>query len=163
MSNVWLVLCSGVHLALAVALVRTQGAVGLIAADSLNMVLRIAYCLHFIRRHFAAVPGHSLRALFPSSRTFLALCAAMAVTLGSNILFLGGLGLPGWVATAAGVATRGVFRDLPSSAVGVVGFWPAAMGHVAVGGSVLVVTLYAVYLAEGKLVKDMSALRRAVA
>ncbi|BDA46912.1 probable protein RFT1 homolog [Coccomyxa sp. Obi] len=162
-SNVWLVVCSGVHLALAVALVRTQGAVGLIAADSLNMVLRIAYCLYFIRRHFSAVPGHSLRDLFPSRGTLLALCAASAVTLGSNILFLGGLGLPRWVAITAAVATRGLFRDLPSSAVGVVGLWPAAVGHVTVGGSVLVVTLYAVYLAEGKLVKDMLALRRAAA
>lgn len=163
MSNVWLVVCSGVHLALAMVLVRTQGAVGLIAADSLNMALRIAYCLHFIRHHFAAVPGHSLRDLFPSRGTLLALCAASAVTLGSNVLFLGGLGLPRWVAITAGTATRGPFKDLPSSAVGVVGFWPAAVGHVAVGGSVLVVTLYAVYLAERKLVKDMLALRRAAA
>ncbi len=155
----WLVVCSGIHLALATALVRSHGAIGLIAADSVNMALRILYCLHFIGRHFAAVPGHSLRGLFPSRGTLLALAAAFAVVLGSNGVFLGGMGLPWGVASP-----KGIFVGLPhGSAEKIVGLWPALVGHVAVGGSALLVTLYLVYQAEGRLVKEIRALRRAAA
>jgi hypothetical protein len=158
LSNVWLVVCSGIHLALAAALVRSHGAVGLIAADSVNMALRIAYCLRFISHHFVAVPGHTLRNLFPSRKTLLALAAASAAVLASNALLLGGLGLPGGVAFP-----KRWHIGLHSSGVQVVGFGPAAVSHMALGGSVLLVALYAVYQAEGKLVKEIVALRRAAA
>lgn len=58
--------CSGVHLGLAVGLVQAWGAVGLIIADSANMAMRVAYCLRFIRAHFAGVRGHSLRCVAQS-------------------------------------------------------------------------------------------------
>ena len=154
----WLVVCSGVHLALAAALVRSHGAVGLIAADSVNMALRIAYCLRFISRHFSAVPGHALRDLFPSSNTLLAMGAASMVVLASNALWLGGLGLPGGV-----VIPRGWLPGLGGGALQAVGFGPAAVSHVALGGSALLLTLFVVYQAEGKLVKEIVALKRAAA
>jgi oligosaccharide translocation protein RFT1 len=42
-SNALLLVFTGVHLACSVALVTRLGAVGLIAADALNMLLRVAY------------------------------------------------------------------------------------------------------------------------
>lgn len=159
LSNAWLVVCSGVHLALAVALVRSHGAVGLILADAANMALRIAYCLHFTGRHFAAVPGHTLHGLFPSRGALTALAAAAAACLASNGVFLGGLGLPHGVASAL----RGVPTDVPGRTVAAVGFRVAAAGHVCVGASSLVVTLYVVYRAEAQLLSDILALKRAAA
>lgn len=88
--NAWLVACSLIHMGLAVLLVKPHGAVGLIAADAVNMVLRIAFCLAFVARHFRAVKGFRLQGLLPSRATFAILAAASAVCLAADsILFKG--------------------------------------------------------------------------
>ncbi|KAI3862033.1 hypothetical protein MKW92_016337 [Papaver armeniacum] len=51
-SNNSLVIFSGVYLVLNVSLIRSAGAVGLILANSLNMILRISYSAIFIKRYF---------------------------------------------------------------------------------------------------------------
>ena len=92
--NGWLVACSLVHMGLAVVLVRSHGAVGLIAADAVNMVLRIAFCLVFVARHFRGVQSFQLMGLFPSSAALTALAAASMVCLASDSVLFKGTALP---------------------------------------------------------------------
>ena len=92
--NGWLVACSLVHMGLAVVLVRSQGAVGLIAADAANMVLRIAFCLVFVARHFRGIRSFQLRELFPSGAAVSALAAASMVCLASDSVLFKGTALP---------------------------------------------------------------------
>lgn len=88
--NGWLVACSLVHMGLVVVLVRSHGAVGLIAADAANMVLRIAFCLVSVARHFRDVESFQLKDLFPSRAALSALAAASLVCLAAdNVLFKG--------------------------------------------------------------------------
>ena len=92
--NGWLVACSLVHMGLAVVLVRSHGAVGLIAADAVNMALRIAFCLAFVARHFRGVPSFKLTGLFPSRAALTALAAASLVCLAADSVLFKGTALP---------------------------------------------------------------------
>lgn len=94
LGNGWLVACSLVHMGLAVALVQSHGALGLIAADAANMVLRIGFCLAVVGRRFRAMQGFRLRGLFPSTPALGALTAASAVCLASDGLLFKGSALP---------------------------------------------------------------------
>ncbi|KAI3925031.1 hypothetical protein MKW98_009681 [Papaver atlanticum] len=51
-SNEFLLIFSGIYVALNVVLIRSAGAVGLILANSLNMILRISFSAIFIKRYF---------------------------------------------------------------------------------------------------------------
>ena len=86
--------CSLIHMGLAVLLVKPHGAVGLIAADAVNMVLRIAFCLAFVARHFRAVKGFRLQGLLPSTAAFAILAAASAVCLTADSILFKGAALP---------------------------------------------------------------------
>ena len=86
--------CSLIHMGLAVLLVKPHGAVGLIAADAVNMVLRIAFCLAFVAKHFRAVKGFRLQGLLPSAAAFGILAAAAAVCLAANSILFKGAALP---------------------------------------------------------------------
>lgn len=92
--NGWLVACSAVHMGLACILVKSHGAVGLIGADAVNMVLRIGFCLIFVARHFRGVRGFKLRALFPSKAALSALAAASMVCLAADSVLFEGTALP---------------------------------------------------------------------
>ena len=92
--NAWLVACSLIHMGLAMLLVKPHGAVGLIAADAVNMVLRIAFCLAFVARHFRAVKGFRLQGLLPSRAAFAILAAASAVCLAADSILFKGAALP---------------------------------------------------------------------
>ena len=92
--NGWLVACSLVHMGLAVLLVKPHGALGLIAADSVNMLLRIGFCLVFVAKHFKGIKGFQLRGLFPSGAALSALAAASGVCLAADSVLFGGTALP---------------------------------------------------------------------
>ena len=79
---------------LAVLLVKPHGALGLIAADSVNMLLRIGFCLVFVAKHFKGVKGFRLRGLFPSRAALSALAAAFMVCLAADSILFGGTALP---------------------------------------------------------------------
>ena len=150
-SNLWLLACSGVHLALAVGLVRAWGTVGLIAADMANMAMRIAYCLRFTQAHFAGVRGHSLRGLFPTCGTLRALLGASCVTLLSSSAILGGTAGP---KTAVwGVVLSSGAETLVRS------FWTRAAVHAGVGAACLASVLMSIWRCEGGLIADVVALR----
>ncbi|GLI64837.1 hypothetical protein VaNZ11_008131 [Volvox africanus] len=90
-SNALLLVFSGVHLGVCVALVRQYGALGLVAADSANMVLRISYSTWCIRRFFRSLPTFSLhRDLLPAPNTLAAFATAAAAAATSNRLLLAG-------------------------------------------------------------------------
>ena len=82
------------HMGLAVVLVRSHGAVGLIAADAANMVLRIAFCLVFVAWHFRGIGSFQLRDLFPSRAALSALAAASLICLAADSVLFKGTALP---------------------------------------------------------------------
>ncbi len=92
--NGWLVACSAVHMGLACVLVKSHGAVGLIGADAVNMMLRIGFCLVFVARQFREMRGFQLRALFPSTAALGALAAASMVCLAADSVLFNGTALP---------------------------------------------------------------------
>lgn len=53
---------------------------GLIAADCVNMVLRIAFSLAYTRRLFTAVPSFRIAAFVPTTSVLVALAAAFLAT-----------------------------------------------------------------------------------
>ena len=79
---------------LAVLLVKPHGALGLIAADSVNMLLRIGFCLEFVAKRFERIKGFRLRSLFPSGAALSALAAAFMVCLAADSILFGGTALP---------------------------------------------------------------------
>ncbi|KAF8057727.1 r [Scenedesmus sp. PABB004] len=138
-ANAALVGFSAAHVAASLALVRAGGAAGLVAADTLNMALRIAYSLWFTRRYFSGVPGFSVRGtLLPSARSLAACAAASAVLAGSHALLL-----PGARAAHGGAA-----------------FWRPVAAHVGVGVAVLAGLAAQLAVAEGGTARALVALRR---
>ncbi|KXZ50073.1 hypothetical protein GPECTOR_18g51 [Gonium pectorale] len=84
-SNAALLAFSGAHLAACVALVGRHGALGLVAADGANMVLRIAYSAWCIRGFFRPLPSFSLvRDLLPAPASLAAFAAAGAAAAASQ-------------------------------------------------------------------------------
>ncbi|XP_077235390.1 lipid transporter [Tasmannia lanceolata] len=86
-SNDSLLLFSGIYIVMNILLVRSAGAVGLIGANFLNMMLRIIYSAIFIKHYFQdSPPSFSFRRCLPSGWEVLLLSGA--VTLISERLFL---------------------------------------------------------------------------
>lgn len=70
-SNNSLVVFSLVYLVLNVLLIRSAGAVGLITANSLNMIFRIIYSARFISNYFKESSSFSFRECLPSGWEYL--------------------------------------------------------------------------------------------
>lgn len=85
-SNNFLILFSGISILLNFFLIRSAGAVGLIAANSLNMLLRIIYSAVFIKNYFQGAPSFAFRLCLPSGWPVL-LFSGM-ITLISERIFL---------------------------------------------------------------------------
>jgi len=89
-NNVALVVASLAHVGLSVVMVETHGAVGLLVADGVNMVLRIAYSCAFVHSYFRKECGGLWGVgLTPSWAVMLALGAAAALARASERSFLG--------------------------------------------------------------------------
>lgn len=88
-NNVALILASLAHMGLSVAMVRAHGAVGLLVADGVNMMLRIAYSCAFVDAYFKKECG-GLRGtgLTPSWQIMLSLGVAGAAARASEGVFL---------------------------------------------------------------------------
>lgn len=85
-SNDSLLIFSLVYLVLNVLLIRSAGAIGLILANSLNMLFRIIYSAVFIRKYFQGTSSFSFRKCLPSGWIILPVfCLA---TLISERMFL---------------------------------------------------------------------------
>lgn len=85
-SNKYLLRFSGIYIVLNIILIRSAGAVGLIAANSLNMLLRIIYSAYFIHGYFQESHSFSFRRCLPSG--WKVLLVSGAVTLVSERIFL---------------------------------------------------------------------------
>ncbi|XP_038976310.1 protein RFT1 homolog [Phoenix dactylifera] len=85
-SNDSLLIFSGIYIVLNILLIRSAGAIGLIAANSMNMMLRIIYSAVFIKRYFQESSSFSFYRCLPSGWTILLLCSA--TTLLSERIFL---------------------------------------------------------------------------
>jgi Rft protein len=101
---------AGIHIALSAAWVGPYGANGLITADAVNMVLRIAYSLRFASKRFRDVPSFSLRALLPDKETLRALTVASLMVMCSANYLLEREGLPAWEPTRV-LETLGLLPD----------------------------------------------------
>ena len=89
-TNYLLVLFSAAHIAALVVCIRASGATGLILADGINMMIRIATSLFYIQRHFyRSLPSFSLTSLMPGRFTLVAFSVACIVCLASEHVFLG--------------------------------------------------------------------------
>lgn len=154
-ANAALVALGAAHAAASLALVRARGAVGLIAADALNMALRIALSLHLARGYFSAGSGKAgggkagggsgafkARALLPSGGALAALAAAGAAAAASERALLAGPR----AAAAAGGGDAALLRAI-------------AM-HVAAGAAALAVAAVAVWRCERATLAELLALRR---
>ncbi|XP_010547778.1 PREDICTED: protein RFT1 homolog isoform X2 [Tarenaya hassleriana] len=85
-SNDMLLVFSLIYIGLNVVLIRFAGALGLILANSLNMILRIIYSALFIRRYFQGTSSFSFQKCFPSGWPILIISGI--VTLFSEKIFL---------------------------------------------------------------------------
>ncbi|XP_073111797.1 uncharacterized protein [Elaeis guineensis] len=85
-SNDSLLIFSGIYIVLNVLLIQSAGALGLIAANSINMMLRIGYSAVFIKRYFQESSSFSFYRCLPSGWTILLLSGA--TTLISERTFL---------------------------------------------------------------------------
>ncbi|XP_074564922.1 uncharacterized protein LOC141821394 [Curcuma longa] len=85
-SNNLMFVFSGIYVALNIILVRSAGAIGLIAANSLNMFSRIIYSVIFINSYFQVSPSFSLLRCLPSGWEILLL--SCIITLVSERVLL---------------------------------------------------------------------------
>ncbi|XP_047316146.1 protein RFT1 homolog isoform X2 [Impatiens glandulifera] len=86
-SNDYLLVFSIIYLILNVLLIRSVGAVGLVIANSLNMILRIIYSSVFIKNYFQDYDGvFSFRSCLPSG--WMVLTISGITTLFSEKIFL---------------------------------------------------------------------------
>jgi oligosaccharide translocation protein RFT1 len=151
---------SAAHLALCAAGVARGGALGLLLADAANMAARIAYCLRFAARHFAAAPGgagYSARGLAPGRATLAALAGAAAVTGASRVLLL-----PESSAAAAALAARwpkGPAAALARAAAAAAPEAVRAVAHVGVGCACLVAVAAAARVGERDVLAELRRLR----
>ncbi|GLJ49593.1 hypothetical protein SUGI_1052110 [Cryptomeria japonica] len=79
-SNVSLVLFSVIYVCLNIILVQRAGAVGLILANFINMLLRITYSLVFIKIFFKDTSSFSMLQWLPSSKVLAGFCIAGILT-----------------------------------------------------------------------------------
>ncbi|GMP24023.1 hypothetical protein CsSME_00001428 [Camellia sinensis var. sinensis] len=85
-SNDSLLVFSLIYLVMNVVLIRSAGAVGLIVANSLNMILRIIYSAVFIKHYFKDSASFSFRSCLPSG--WMVLLFSSITTLISEKIFL---------------------------------------------------------------------------
>jgi len=86
--NKWLLFFSLVSLALGVYFQHVLGAAGIIAANSVTMVLRICYSSLLIRQHFSKLPeGANMRLWFPPAAVLATLGVIWTTTMGTCWLF----------------------------------------------------------------------------
>ncbi|CDY14034.1 BnaC02g01510D [Brassica napus] len=87
-SNDMLLVFSLVYITLNILLIRSAGAIGLILANSLNMMFRIIYSGLFIQRYFQGDPSSSFsfRKCFPSGWQILILSGVITVISEKTIL-----------------------------------------------------------------------------
>jgi oligosaccharide translocation protein RFT1 len=90
-NNVALIVASLAHMGLSVAAVRSHGAVGLLVADGINMMLRIVYSCVFVNSYFRGVGGIRGVHLLPTGRFLGTLGLAGVLAKASQAVFLGGL------------------------------------------------------------------------
>jgi oligosaccharide translocation protein RFT1 len=158
-NNAALVGFTAAHAALSVAAVRTAGAAGLIGADAASMLLRIAYCLVFTQRRFAAtVPGFSLRQLLPSRQTAAALGTALALTSAARVALLPAS------STAVQFAQQHSISLVPPALAQQLAGQPFAVlagCHVAVGVACLAMAAAAIARNERSIVAEVRQLRKA--
>ncbi|KAJ3678697.1 hypothetical protein LUZ60_002500 [Juncus effusus] len=84
-SNDSLLFFSIIYIVLNVSLIRSYGALGLIAANSINMLLRIFYSAVFIKKYFKDYSSFSFLNCIPSGSVFL-LFSAIATILSEKII-----------------------------------------------------------------------------
>ncbi|KAG2242223.1 hypothetical protein Bca52824_095936 [Brassica carinata] len=87
-SNDMLLVFSLIYITLNILLIRSAGAIGLILANSLNMMFRIIYSGQFIQRYFQGDPSSSFsfRKCFPSGWQILILSGIITVISEKTIL-----------------------------------------------------------------------------
>ncbi|KAL7253784.1 hypothetical protein ACSBR1_008180 [Camellia fascicularis] len=85
-SNDSLLVFSLIYLVMNVVLIRSAGAVGLIVANSLNMILRIIYSAVFIKHYFKDSASFSFRSCLPSG--WMVLLFSSITTVISEKIFL---------------------------------------------------------------------------
>ncbi|KAI6676210.1 hypothetical protein NL676_037006 [Syzygium grande] len=85
-SNDMLLVFSSIYVVLNIMLIKSTGAVGLLMANSLNMLLRIIYSATFIKKYFQDSSSFSFHECFPSGSTVLLLSGL--ATLTSEKIFL---------------------------------------------------------------------------
>lgn len=155
-ANAALLVISLIHIAASVMGVVKAGAIGLVIADSINMALRIGYCLYFSKRHFALVARFGVADLVPTRKTLMMLVFVFIVTNTSQIMLLPDSPVIGnefykqWQVAAAWPAA---VRDLGT-------FNMRAMAHVGVGMACLVLTAGSVYINERGMISDLKNMRR---
>ncbi|XP_010067549.2 protein RFT1 homolog isoform X1 [Eucalyptus grandis] len=79
-SNDMLLVFSSIYVLLNIMLIKSAGAVGLLMANSLNMLLRIIYSARFIRKYFQDSSSFSFHGCFPSGSTVLLLSGLATLT-----------------------------------------------------------------------------------
>lgn len=151
---IWMGNAAGIHIALSVAWVGPYGANGLIAADAVNMALRIAYSLVFAHRRFESLPSFRLRGLLPSTGTLLALTASSIAATLSSAFLLEREGQPAFQPFLGFIAT--LPRD---GAVVAWGFPARAALHVATGGICFFVSAAVIYFLERQLLSEIRNLK----
>jgi oligosaccharide translocation protein RFT1 len=87
-NNLVLVAASMIHLGISITAVKFHGAMGLLVADSVNMLLRIGYCLLFTQTYFAKIGGRSSVRILPSRQTVLIMMLSLIVTKLSQAILL---------------------------------------------------------------------------
>lgn len=159
-SNAWLVAFTAAHAGLSIAAVRAGGAAGLIAADSVNMLLRIAYCLAFTRARFRAVPGFRLRHLLPSSATVSALAAAAAITGVSRLILLPDSSALAAAAARCGLNLPGLLPAVLQQQLAVQPLSVLAAAHMGVGAACLAAVAAVAARHERSILAEVRQLRR---
>ncbi|KAG7601525.1 hypothetical protein AtNW77_Chr5g0091141 [Arabidopsis thaliana] len=85
-SNDMLLIFSLIYVALNILLIRSAGAIGLIMANSLNMIFRIIYSGRFIQRYFQGTSSFSFRKCFPLGWQILILSSIITLISEKTIL-----------------------------------------------------------------------------
>ncbi|EOA22117.1 hypothetical protein CARUB_v10002674mg [Capsella rubella] len=85
-SNDMLLVFSLVYVTLNILLIRSAGAIGLIMANSLNMIFRIIYSGKFIQRYFQGTSSFSFRKCFPLGWQILILSSIITLISEKTVL-----------------------------------------------------------------------------
>lgn len=133
------------------AIVVVRGSLGLIIADGVNMVVRILFCLWFIRRRLQ----RGVRELFLSSGTIIALAMSMVVTCISAALLAP-------EASLFSIPTQSSFEQIYKYRVVILefGFMTRVLMHVGIGVMCLVGVVIVGYREERQALKEAWALSK---